>query len=149
MNPLKTMQVSFDPQSKLFTIPCGKGYSCLGLEVLHRRASRLAAELGEPWAADAAPLAAYAAYERLVSAACQRNAATGWRSASELTPELLGLEGHRVEVRHCWPSGAVEVCRFQVGKSLGFIPCHLALARRDSSGGPAVCLGEILSVRRV
>jgi len=143
------MQVSFDPQSELFTIPCGKGFSYLGLEVLHRRASRLAAELGEPWAADAAPLDAYAAYERLVDDVRRLFDVNGWRSRSELTPELCGHEGHRVEVRHRWPSGAVEVCRFQVGKSTGFIPCHLALARRDSRGGPAVCLGEILSVRRV
>jgi hypothetical protein len=49
----------------------------------------------------------------------------------ELSPQLIGLEGHRVEVVTC----NNERRRFIVGKSVGWIPIHLEIARRDSTGG--------------
>ena len=148
------MKVTFNEQSGLFTIPCGEGYTYLGLEVCRQRAAALSGELGGASAAlycanskDISPLALYADYERLCEIARQRNLATGWRSCSELTPQLIGLEGKRVEIVHQWKSGETETVRFYVGKSAGFIPCHLEIKRRNSSGGGAVCLGEIKSVR--
>ena len=39
--------------------------------------------------------------------------------------------------------------RFLVGRSTGYITVHLELARRDSSGGPAVVGGPFVSVRRL
>ena len=64
------------------------------------------------------------------------------RDESGLTPELVGLEGWRVEVTI--QNG--DSYRFIVGRSTGWRPCHIELARRDSSGGPAASRGYV-SVR--
>lgn len=53
------------------------------------------------------------------------------RDLSDLTPQLTGLEGWRVEVVTTYG----ETRRFIVGKSTGWKPCHLEIARRDSTGG--------------
>ena len=149
-----TKNVTFNEEQGLFCIPCnGGGYSCLGLEVCRERAARLSGELGESLPEDyrakrfESPLALYADYRRMVDIVKAKNDATGFRSQIELTPELCGLEGKRVEVTHEWESGQRETVRFQVGKSTGWIPCHLALHNRNSRGGGAVCLGKIKSVR--
>lgn len=54
------------------------------------------------------------------------------RSDDCLTPQLVGLEGWRVEVTTDYG----ETRRFIVGRSTGWKPIHLEIARRDSSGGP-------------
>jgi len=41
---------------------------------------------------------AYTYYEKLVSLAEEKHLATGWKSQAGLTTELIGKEGHRVEV---------------------------------------------------
>lgn len=56
------------------------------------------------------------------------------RDLSALTPQLIGLEGWRVEVTH----QDNTTRRFIVGRSTGWKPCHIEVARRDSSGGGAV-----------
>lgn len=53
------------------------------------------------------------------------------RDNSDLTPQLIGLEGHRVEVT----VNARPRWRFVVGKSTGWRPCHLELPRVTSRGG--------------
>lgn len=53
------------------------------------------------------------------------------RDNSDLTPQLVGLEGARVEVE----TEGGSVYRFQVGKSTGWRPCHLALHNSRSHGG--------------
>lgn len=65
----------------------------------------------------------------------------GFRDESELTPDLVGLEGWRVLATR-WERdeigtfiGEGETVRFYVGKSTGWKPCHLEIARRDSMGG--------------
>jgi hypothetical protein len=133
--------VTVNAEQELYVIPCGDGYSCLGFDVLLARHKAVAAWLrGEGLQADDLPLEsrgtipAYNAYTALMERAasyCQRN---NLRCPAELTPQLIGLEGKRVEVvdRHG------ERRRFIVGKSTGWQPCHLEIARRDSSGGPAV-----------
>ena len=73
---------------------------------------------------------------------CQRNKL---RCPVELTPELTGLEGKRVEVVDRYG----ERRRFIVGKSTGWLPIHLEIARRNSSGGPAVTGAPFQSVRIV
>lgn len=142
--------VTFNADQSLFVIPESHGgYSCLGLDVCRNRMDKLASEFGEFAASYGDPMATYAAYQSYVRRAKERHERTGWRSQSDLTRELIGLEGKRVEIVHTWPSGERETVRFIVGKSTGFIPCHLAIARRNSSGGCAVCLGKIESVRTV
>lgn len=127
-------KVTINKKQGLYVIPCGTGYTCLGFDVLQGRAARLAAELGEIWNAKRGTLKAYAAYSALCDMAANKNRLTGWRSASELTPQLIGLDGKRVEVVDSYG----ERRRFKVGKSTGYIPCHIELKRRDSMGGGAV-----------
>jgi hypothetical protein len=52
---------------------------------------------------------------------------------SDLSPQLTGLEGRRVEVT----TTEGQKRRFIVGRSTGWKPIHLELPRRDSSGGVA------------
>lgn len=55
------------------------------------------------------------------------------RSDDGLSPQLTGLEGFRVEVVTDYD----ETRRFIVGKSTGWIPCHIEISRRSASGGGA------------
>ena len=133
-------RVTSNRKMKLFCIPeSGGGYSCLGFDVLETRANALACELAAKgiMVEDPKPrgtLARYAQYRGLCEVAREINIRTGWRSSSELTPQLIGLEGKRVEVT----TADGEKRRFQVGKSTGFIPIHLQIARRNCHSGMAV-----------
>lgn len=142
--------VTVNPTQRLYIIPCGGGgHSCHGFDVVERLISRLSGE-GIACPLPPAPVGTperYAQYREMCQTGADRNRATGWRSSAELTPELIGKEGKRVEVTHRWESGERETTRFYVGKSTGWMPCHLEIARRNSSGGPAVCFGTIESVR--
>lgn len=53
------------------------------------------------------------------------------RDYSGLTPQLVGLEGWRVEVVTTYG----EKRRFYVGMSTGWRPCHLEVLTRRSLGG--------------
>ena len=143
----KNNQVKINRQQRLFVIPAsGGGFTCLGFDVCEQRLSGLANELRiDPMPHRKGTRAAYRAYQHLVELARQKNQATGWRSQSELTRELLGLEGRRVEVVDRWG----ETRRFYVGRSTGFVPCHLEIARRDSTGGMAVMGAPFKSLRNV
>lgn len=67
------------------------------------------------------------------------------RDNSDLSPQLRGLEGWRVEVFDEMPENphagreafesASRPRRFIVGKSNGWRPCHLEISRRNSCGG--------------
>lgn len=61
-------------------------------------------------------------------APAQRDAA---RDLSDLTPQLTGLEGWRVEATTHYG----ETRRFIVGRSTGWRPCHLEIHNRRSMGG--------------
>lgn len=54
------------------------------------------------------------------------------RSNDGLTKQLIGLEGWRVEVE---TDMTREKRRFIVGRSSGWIPCHIELKTRYSTGG--------------
>ncbi len=66
------------------------------------------------------------------------------RSDNGLTPQLVGLEGWRVEVTTTYG----ETRRFIVGRSTGWVPCHIEIPRRDSSGGIGASK-KYASVRRL
>lgn len=53
------------------------------------------------------------------------------RDLSGLSPQLVGLEGYRVEVVDQFG----ETRRFIVGRSTGWRPCHIEVKRRSSWGG--------------
>jgi hypothetical protein len=54
------------------------------------------------------------------------------RAVFDLSPQLMGLEGMRVEVVD---KPGDKPRRFIVGKSTGWAPCHLEILRRTSHGG--------------
>lgn len=144
--------VGINAEQELYVIPEAHGYSCLGFDVLLSRYNAIADWLRKEGLqqTDLPPdargsMRAYTAYRTLLERAagyCQRNKL---RCPVELTPQLTGLEGKRVEVvdRHG------ERRRFIVGKSTGWLPIHLEIARRNSSGGPAVTGAPFRSVRIV
>lgn len=69
------------------------------------------------------------------------------RDMSGLSAHLRGLEGFRVEVVRKEINGGGKA-RFIVGRSTGWRPCHLEIARRTSSGGRAADR-EYQSVRKL
>jgi hypothetical protein len=130
------MKVTANKEQKLYVIPCGDdGFTCLGFQVCLDRATALALEMWQPVPpAKKGTIKLYNEYRKLVAIAAGKNRDTGWRSKTELHPQLIGLEEHRVEVED--QDG--EVYRFLVGKSTGWIPCHLQLCNVRSSGGGCV-----------
>ena len=135
VNP-KVMKVKINEEQNLYVLPleCG-GFSCLGFEVCRNQDTSLRQELGIPITKHKpGTYKAYDSYIESQEIARKRNAATGFRSKTQLTPQLIGLEGSRVEVRDSYG----ESRRFTVGKSTGFIPCHLELSNCRSDGGCSV-----------
>ncbi len=137
--------VTVNTDQRLFVIPCGDGFSCLGFDVCHDWTGKIAAELNR---ADLAPvesergtLAAYARYSEATEAAH----ASGRRLSCMLTPQLTGLEGKRVEVVDAYG----EVRRFIVGRSTGWLPIHLEIESRRDTGGGGVTGAPFRSVRVV
>jgi hypothetical protein len=57
----------------------------------------------------------------------------GEQAIFNLSPQLLGLEGWRVQALTKYN----ETRRFIVGRSSGWAPCHIELARSNSNDGPA------------
>ncbi len=53
------------------------------------------------------------------------------RDLGGLSPQLLGLEGWRVEV----VTDYGETRRFIVGRSTGWRPCHIEISRRTAHSG--------------
>lgn len=121
-------------EQRLFVLNLGNHYTCLGFDVLDKRARKLADELGEEWNERKGTKKAFRHYRALQDIARRKNRATGWKSATELHPQLIGLEGRRVEVK----DADGEIYRFQVGRSTGWIPCHLQLHNCAAHGGPSV-----------
>ena len=152
--------VSINAEQRLYVIPCVAGtprrprvvgYSCLGFENLERRLTAVAAWIGrslEEEASAPGTLHRYALYQSVLdeaAAQAAQAAQTNTRCPAQLTPQLMGVEGRRVEVVDCYG----ETRRFTVGRSMGWMPCHLEIKSEASSGGPAVMCTPFQSVRVV
>ena len=139
-----TEGITLETERRLYVIHTTRGYSCLGFDICEGWTQALERELGiRAPSHTIGTLDAYRVYLGLIDEARRRNQQTTWQSSSQLTSQLVGLEGCRVEVVDVYN----ETRRFYVGKSTGFIPCHLEIARRNSSGGPAVTGAPFKSVR--
>jgi hypothetical protein len=153
LEPFDNREVTINTKQEVYVIPAQpKGYTCLGFDVLTGRYNAIAAWLRREGldASDLPPesrgsRSAYTGYLMLMRRAsgyCQRN---HLRCPAELTRQLIGLEGKWVEV----VDRDGQRRRFIVGKSAGWLPCHLEIARRNSHGGPAVYGAPFQSVRVV
>lgn len=138
MNDTIEQSVTINHDQELYVIKEGGGFSALGFDVCIDRIERIILDLQlRSWpvpdqiSVARGDLRTYDTYKNLLSVLKQAVDKTGERAVYDLTMDLLGLEGHRVEVvdQHG------ETRRFIVGKSTGWAPCHLEISRRNSSGG--------------
>lgn len=138
---------SINHESRLYVIKAGAGFSCYGFDVAERkRAAVLQWITGAPVAPMATGTAEhFAAFNDAMAAGAAHNRATGKRCLAELESELVGREGKRVEII----APGEPRRRFYVGRSMGWMPCHLEIARRDSTGGPAAYIPSGALVRTV
>jgi hypothetical protein len=130
----------------VYVIDIGEGVTTLGFDVCLDRIERIVIELVGRGALDIGfldneltavkaqrgTIPAYDTYRNLLAMLEQQCAKDGEDAVYDLSPQLVGLEGHRVEVIDQWG----EQRRFIVGKSTGWAPCHLEIQRRDWAGGP-------------
>lgn len=125
---------SINANQRLYNIKCGNGFTCLGFDVAERKRVAVCKWLNR--SISFFPLGTeghYAAYEEAMRLGAAHAAKTGLRCNADLIPELIGKERLRVEVTT--PDG--EISRFYVGKSTGWMPCHLVIrSLRASGGGP-------------
>jgi hypothetical protein len=146
-------QVTVNAEQRLYVIPCGAGHTSLGFDVAYNKALAVlnwiegrrthTTEAGLD-IQKVGKIEGYQEYSAIMERGAEHARRTRTRCPAELTPRLIGLEGRRVEV-----TDAEGTRRFEVGKSTGWMPCHLEIARRDSSGGPAVYLAPNAVVKVV
>ena len=117
-----------------------EGYTCLGFDHALKTTKAVSNWLNN---ADILKLskrgtmAAYDQYRRIMSAGFRYHQSTGGICPADLTPKLIGLEGKKVRVTY--EDGTKET--FRVGRSTGWMPCHLAIESDRDDGGPAVLSG--------
>ena len=133
--------IKVNNEQQLFVIKCGEGFSCLGFDVCQKRTISLKSELdrmtAKPLTAvpkDKTSIEAYDYYQHLITIARDIHEEHGIQFTSELEPVFIGKEGRRVKVTDCYD----DTRTFTIGKSTGFIPCHIELKRRNSRGGCSV-----------
>lgn len=129
----------------MYVLRAGDGFSTLGFENADRKGRAVAEWAGfEFGTAVIGTGEHFTAYKAAMAKGAAFALNTGRRCPAELTPELIPFEGKRVRVTR--PGGETET--FTVGKSTGWMPCHLEIKGR-SSGGPAVFLPAGSSVSLV
>lgn len=145
--------VTANKEQGIFWINRGKYTSGLGFDVMKKRYDNLSNEImmmkgtNIPIlsSAESKTVKGYKKYQKLLDRAKKINKNSGERFIAELSPQLMGLEGKRVEV----VDSSGEKRRFWVGKSTGFIPVHLEIHNTRSTGGGAVMGTPFKSVRVV
>ena len=143
---MKNRSVKLDKERKLYVVSQDGGCSCLGFGVCESRRAALAKELASlgfspPPGERAGTVGNFYAYGRTQDMARLHYDLTGYRFKCGLHPALVGLEGRRVEA----VSENGEKRRFRVGRSTGWVPCHLELAGARSSGGDAISPDEVFA----
>lgn len=135
---------SINTEQRLYVIHCGQGLSCYGFDVLDRKARAVALWAGIP--AHWPPIGTvdhFTVCADVMDSGAAYAQQTGRRCNADLTPQLIGLEGRRVEVTY--PDG--QRSRFYVSRSTGWMPCHLELKTARSMEGAAARLPEGSTVR--
>lgn len=148
--------VTLNDEQELYVIQAGGGgFSCLGYDVCLDRIDRITTELAGRLSlpedyidgtvkVERGTLGAYDVYRALEAHLIKVCEEQDERAVYDLTPQLTGLEGRRVEVVDMHG----EKRRFKVGRSTGAIPIHLELYNERSTGGMGAAR-EYKSVRVV
>lgn len=129
-------------EQRLYVIPFKSGrrggFSCLGFEYAFEKASAVARWLTErgvgvrfPEYRNVGTARGYQEFMAVMNAAKLHHQQTKESCPIDLCQQLIGLEGHQVEVVDAYG----DKRRFYVGKSTGWVPCHLEITRVDSTGG--------------
>lgn len=140
------MLQSIDQSQRLYILKYDYGVSCLGFDVCQRISTFLANELGEIVSLyGKGTKEAFEEYERLLSLGKAKHEKTGWKSQAELTRQLTPFYGYKVEIVDC----NNEKRKFIVGKSGGWMPCHIELQNVNSKSGPAVYGAPFKSVKTI
>ncbi len=127
--------VTINKSQKLYVLHGEKYISCLGFQVCLDKRDALNVELDVTLnKGKLGSVTAYKEYLKLVDIAKVKFDYIGVKSKIELEKQLIGLEGKRIEVIDSYG----ETRRFIVGKSSGWMPCHLEIKKRNSSGGGQV-----------
>lgn len=134
--------LSINKDQRLYVMPCGGGFSCLGFDVLYNSLHRYPKVLGVPVKSkNKGSRRMFTEYHKILEVMRK----SGKRYDCDLFKPFVGHEGERVEVVYSW--GETE--RFYIGKTTGFIPVHIGLKRRNSWGGDPVMADSIKSYRFV
>lgn len=146
--PYVSPLIRINTEARLYVVQCGAGFTCCGFDYADKLLRGVSAWLGRDYTHPDLVLGTkphFQAYEFAMRAGALHHADTGARCDIELTPQLLKYEGKRVEVTDRYG----QTRRFIVGKSTGWMPCHLEIARRTSHGGMAVYGAPFPSVRLI
>ncbi|TJY57392.1 hypothetical protein E4T66_18470 [Sinimarinibacterium sp. CAU 1509] len=129
---------------RLYVMRSVGGVSCYGFEVLHAKACAVAQWIGTT-APDSDALGTpehYAACMTLLDRGQAHASATRTRCPADLTPQLVGLEGATVRV----VDAHGETRTFRVGRSTGWLPCHLEMRNTRDRFGDSVTGAPFRSV---
>ena len=125
-----------DHEHRLYWMHCGEGFSALGFDYANRQGKAVAKWLKiEPPSSKIKEGTdeGYEEYLDLMDLAIAHHKETGKQCNAELTPQLKGLEGLWVWVEDEEDDDEARI--FKVGKSTGWMPCHLEIMPPDFTGG--------------
>lgn len=124
---------SINENGRLYNIRSKGGFTCLGFDVCERQTIRVMKWLGLK--NKNVPLKgtseAYDFYIYIMELGAYHAKITNNKCDAELIPELIGLEGKHVEVT----DSDGNTRDFWVGKSSGWMPCHIELKSKKSPDG--------------
>jgi hypothetical protein len=146
-----TMKVTCNTDQKLYVIENVLYVSTLGFDYAFELGNKIAEWLGLlPLSPElVGTMAGYNEYRDMLNTAkiyCEEH---GVRCPVELEPQLIGLEGWRVEVTGEYRTGGTYKERFIVGRSTGWMPAHIALPQRNSRYGGTAPRGPYTSVKKL
>lgn len=138
-------KVTINKEQKLYVIPCGDdGYTTLGFANAHQQSVAVCLwlhSMGQPCKVPdkslVGTLAGYKQYADVMALGEKTSQRTGRKCEIGLHPKLKGKEGKRLAI--VYPGG--EERYFRVGRSTGWLPCHLYV-EGDSDGGEAISPSE-------
>lgn len=135
---------SINRERRLYVIMEGGGVTAIGFEIAYDRAVKVAKWCGSPLpdANNVGTEEGFKEYAATMSLGRLHYQATKQRCDADLTPQLIGHEGKRVEVIDKDDNKR----RFWVGKSTGWFPVHIEIVRVNAKSGDPVSGAPFKSV---
>lgn len=142
------MEININTDRELYIITEGHHTTCLGFHVVADKSRKMVKwlkdnDVYEKEYSDIGTIEAYDHYQHLLNVVRDLCHTRSIRCDIDLCEQLVGKEGKTVEIIDKYN----ETRRFIVGKSTGWIPCHLEIDSRHSDGGFAVTGDPFKSVK--